>query len=438
MARHLIVIDSVLFSGAVATTLSASGMDAGTTETSREVAFASRRAVLEEVGSLLLSGAAATPSLPATAALSALSSDRLRLSATPDREHHPQDGRFDVLEALGALVVDDDVVDIQSLEGVLGIEVIRDMRIELPEPIVSQAAASQAGLNWHLDLTNARGVWSDGKGVLVGVLDTGIDPAHGEFSGKTIHFAEFDAVGRPMTSAAHDAGDHGTHVCGLIAGSTVGVAPGADLAVAAVLTQPTAGGGFSGGLIQISNGLNWLLTHNFRQGIPGVDLVNASLGGLGFNPYLKTAIANALLAPGVQMIAAIGNNARVAPHVNRHGSPGNYPDVIGVGATDAADEVADFSDWGTITLAGKVTSKPDLCAPGVQVRSCVPHGGYKPKDGTSMAAPIVCGFGARLLSQQPALKGNPAAFRAALMAKATGPFTAGPHGNHGGKGRIQG
>jgi hypothetical protein len=71
-----------------------------------------------------------------------------------------------------------------------------------------------------------------GAGILVGVLDTGIDATHPEFAGKTIHFAEYESAGTWVGSTARDAGNHGTHVCSLIAGTTYGVGPRADLAVA--------------------------------------------------------------------------------------------------------------------------------------------------------------------------------------------------------------
>jgi subtilisin family serine protease len=250
----------------------------------------------------------------------------------------------------------------------------------------------------------------DGAGILAGVLDTGIDATHPEFAGKLVHFAEFDPQGKPIAGAPpRDAGSHGTHVSGLIAGANVGLAPAASLAVAAVLTVLNAQGRLTGMLAQILAGLNWLLVQPFRgEENPGVDILNASLGGLGYNNYLYSALTSARLVPGTLMVAAIGNNALALglppPLVGRHGSPGNYDIVMGVGAHDAADDIAPFSDWGPVPAHPGV-NKPDLAAPGARVYSSVP-GGYQAMSGTSMASPVVCGTGALLLQKDPTLNGD--------------------------------
>jgi subtilisin family serine protease len=271
---------------------------------------------------------------------------------------------------------------------------------------------------WHLGHVGAPAAhaagWT-GKGVLVGVLDTGIDATHPEFKGKTIQFAEFDTDGLRIPGPARDAGSHGTHVCALVAGRSVGVAPDASLAVAAVLTGLNAYGQNVGRLAQITSGLNWLLTTMFRGGggDPGVDIVNASLGGVGMNDYLYAPLLTARSAPGTLMVAAIGNAGTLG--AGHHGSPGNYDIVIGVGATDSSDVLAAFSDWGQAKQpSGKVVGKPDLVAPGVGVWSAFPGGGYVADDGTSMASPIVCGAAALALQRQPALSTGVAQLQARI------------------------
>ena len=212
----------------------------------------------------------------------------------------------------------------------------------------------------------------------------------------------------------HDA--HGTHVCGLIAGRNAGVAPAADLAVAAVLTTPTAKG-MVGFLAQIVKGLNWLTTTDFRgpDADPGVDILNASLGAPGYNNYLYQALATDRLAKGTVLFGAIGNAGLQGK--NHHGSPGNYDIVVGVGATDSHDQVAGFSDWGTVSQHGGI-AKPDLCAPGVEILSAIP-GGYQSMSGTSMAAPIVTGAAALLLQRSPALSADAAKLTSAILSLTT-------------------
>ncbi len=250
---------------------------------------------------------------------------------------------------------------------------------------------------WHLDkidVTAPRAHGLVGRGVRVGVLDTGIDPSHPEFAGKDVQFQEFDSEGHPVASVAHDTATHGTHVCGLVAGRNCGVAPEASLAVAAVLTS-----GGSGTFAQILAGLDWLIRTDFAN--DDVKVLSASLGTDGYNGNFLNPLLSAFHAPGLLMVAAIGNSGFLGQ--NHHGSPGDYDFVLGIGASDRSDAVAAFSDWGT---QGAVV-KPDLCAPGVGVVSSVPGGGYVAMSGTSMATPIVSGAAALLIQRDPSLYGAP-------------------------------
>lgn len=177
---------------------------------------------------------------------------------------------------------------------------------------------------------------------------------------------EFDATGFPVSTAPRDADDHGTHVAGIAAGGTCGVAPGADLAVAAVLTQRNNEGQFSGSLAQILGGFNWLVSHNHASGggISKCPVVNASLGGQGYRDYLYSSVEtqHTTLRSSL-MVAAIGNFGNNG--VNNHGSPGNYDLTIGVGAVDANRIAAPFSDWGIEST--HMALQPDICAPGVKI-----------------------------------------------------------------------
>jgi serine protease AprX len=345
-----------------------------------------------------------------------------------------------LLEALGALIMDDSAVDRTALEGALGATVIENFLVPLEYPVemgTEQAWAGEAAgaLPWHLEDINvqaARDRGLDGRGILAGVVDTGIDVDHPEFADKKIHFAEFDAGGRLLSRTPRDAGTHGTHVCGLIAGATAGVAPKAELAVAAVLTIPGPRG-LSGWFAQILGGMNWLLTEPFDgAGVePGVDLLNASLGGVGYSPFYYNALANARLTTGTVLAAAIGNSG---PAQNNHGSPGNYDIVVGVGALDRGRNVASFSDWGAVPQHGPLR-KPDLSAPGVAVISSVPGGGYAPMNGTSMASPVTAGALALLLQQDPALSLNANGLIARLFAL-TSQLSGQVNQMRGGRGRL--
>jgi hypothetical protein len=384
--------------------------------------FQNRRLALIDVACAVLSSnaPAATPlANSAVVALTDLAVATASVTAGSAAAANKLPPGVEVLEGLGALIVDDSQFDPLRLQSVAGLEVFEDATVELPTPVTVTPSAAAAS-PWHLNHIRGHGpLPGNGAGILVGVLDTGIDATHGEFAGRSIHFAEYDSAGTWVSSTPRDASHHGTHVCSLIAGTTFGVAPHADLAVASVLTTPNASGVMTGTTVQISYGLNWLLTQTFPgRTQPGVDVINASLAGVGYNGYLRTALTGALAYPGILLVAAIGNSGRAG--MNRHGSPGNYPEVLGIGAVDSTSTVADFSDWGVSTAPPPppAAAKPDLSAPGVNVPGALPHGATGLLSGTSMAAPLVTGFAATLLGANPTWIGAPSVLRSSIEARA--------------------
>jgi subtilisin family serine protease len=350
--------------------------------------------------------------------------------ATQDTESAESRASYRALPALGILLAHRDDLDEERLNGTEGVELLEAGMATLPA-LTHEPGGIDAP--WYLD-SMGLSTTADrptGAGVLVGVLDTGIDPTHPELDPERIHFAEFSVQGELISTRPRDAQAHGTGVAGLIAGKTMGVAPGAAIAMAAVLTTEVRGK-MRGDLPQVLAGLNWLLSYEFRgpEGPLGVDIINASLTlPPDNNGQLYALLNRACVLNGVLMCAAVGNNGINGPgHV---GSPASYDIVLGVGATNQAGVVAWFSDWGA-------TTKPDLCAPGVNIPLCTPDqaitsGGR----GTSLAAPLVCGVGALLLEQDPDQMEDPNTLRAALLAMATGPATPSPGGNLGGKGSIE-
>ena len=304
------------------------------------------------------------------------------------------------LEALHVLVVDDLTADARRrLEDRW--EIFDNDPIGLVEPVGrGEALAEQSTevLTRHLhqiSVSAARHKGLTGQGVRVGILDTGIDANHPEFLGKHISFMEFDPQGFPASTTPWDGHGHGTHVAGIVAGATCGVARDADLAVAAVLTN-----GGSGTLAQVLAGYNWLVHQNHATGAASPSfcpVVNASLGASGSHAYLFPSVQLLRNLDRSLLIASIGNSG--SSGAGYHGSPGNYDIVVGVGSVDSKGDASAFSDWGR---SGSVW-KPDLCAPGEDVWSSWPRGRYISLTGTSMAAPIVAGVAALLVQQlQPA------------------------------------
>jgi len=152
-----------------------------------------------------------------------------------------------------------------------------------------------------------------------------------------------------------------------------------------------------GSVAQIIAGMQWAVEQ-------GADVINMSLGGLTMEaevPSIFTvAIVNALLA-GVPVVVAIGNDG-----AQTTGDPGNDLFAFAVGASDSVDQIAGFSGGRTHLLTESVIvdslplpyMKPDISAPGVEIVSSVPGGGYAAFNGTSMATPHVAGAVALLLA----------------------------------------
>lgn len=347
-----------------------------------------------------------------------------------------------VLAGVGAILVNRDDLDLQAIYSQAGVSVYPNVEIHMIYPdmeTVADAAPVGAAIAddqyWHLEKVNLTSGQPGGEGIMIGVLDTGIDDSHPEFLDKVVRFQEFDKDGSAVAGPARDAGTHGTHVCSIAAGRTCGAAPDADLAVAAVLTTLDAQGRLFGYLKQIVAGMDWLVQHQFRPGRRGVDVVNASLGGAGYHNYLEQPVLNGLAA-GISMIAAIGNDGRKG--AGFHGSPGNYRESLSVGASDANDVTANFSDWELSGQDGRIQYPvPSLSAPGVDVLAAIPGNSYARMSGTSMATPLVTGIAARRMSANPALLGHPRALFLSLLSTLE-PVQPHPYNrNYGGSGRIR-
>jgi subtilisin family serine protease/subtilisin-like proprotein convertase family protein len=179
---------------------------------------------------------------------------------------------------------------------------------------------------------------------------------------------------------------HGTHVAGII-GATgdngKGVA-GVDWNVLLMPVKFLNADGF-GSVGQFIAGLNYAVAH-------GAKISNNSWSGAGYSQILYDAIANAR-AHGQIFVAAAGNGG-----TNNDTAP-SYPaaialdNVVAVAATDHNDNLASFSNYGPSTGA--------LAAPGENILSTVPGGGYAANSGTSMAAPFVTGALALVWGQHP-------------------------------------
>ena len=181
----------------------------------------------------------------------------------------------------------------------------------------------------------------------------------------------------------------------MLVGNTVGVAPDAKLISALVL--PDGSGTFA----QVIAGMQWVLDpDNNADTNDGANVVSMSLGLPGTYQEFVVPVKNMLKA-GVVPVFAIGN---FGPTAGSTGSPGNIPDVIGVGAVDQQGQVASFSSRGPVAWTGAYSGtfvKPDVAAPGVAITSSFPGGGYGSLSGSSQAAPIAAGVVAVMLGAKP-------------------------------------
>ena len=289
-------------------------------------------------------------------------------------------------------------------------------RVEFDEPVVmADATPSQAvdaDPTWNILKVRASDVWSslgfDGTGVLIGSMDTGFDPAHPALAGKWRGGANswIDIInGLP---SPYDDHGHGTHTIGTMVGgdgagpstADIGVAYGAHFISAKVLDATNS---FSSASIVIA-GAQWMLdpdgnptTNDFPQVINNSWLFfNQTYTGF----YSTTA---AWRAAGIIPVFCIANDG---PSPSTTHPPGNYDNVLGVGATDQSDVIASFSSRGPAPPGVDFPAdgrKPDLSAPGVAVISSVPGGGYQAWNGTSMASPHVAGILALMIQAHPGL-----------------------------------
>jgi subtilisin len=214
---------------------------------------------------------------------------------------------------------------------------------------------------------------SRGRGIKVAILDTGIDLNHPDLRPNVK-----GAVSFVPNETALDGNGHGTHCAGTIGAvingaGVVGVAPEASLYGVKVLAN-SGSGQFS----WIIAGINWAIQNKMQ-------IVSMSLGGSSA-PTALEQVCNAAFSAGVLVVAAAGNaGPPPAGQPTSVGFPGRYKNVIAVSAIDSNNVIAGFSSRGP---------EVEICAPGVQVLSTAPGGGYQQLSGTSMACPHVAGAAA--------------------------------------------
>jgi len=241
---------------------------------------------------------------------------------------------------------------------------------------INEDSVTQANPTWGIDrvdqtvlpLSRTFTYWaSAGAGVNAYVIDTGVYVDHDELRGRATFGATF------ITGEGNDDGNgHGTHVAGTIGGTTYGLAKKVSIIAVKVLS---AGG--SGSWAGVTSGINWVTNHYNTNG-KKPSVANMSLGG-GQTPTVDDAVEQSVAAGVIHAIAA-GNYADNACYY----SPARAPSAITVGATEAADNRASYSNIGNCL---------DIFAPGSSITSSWigSTSATNTISGTSMASPHIAG-----------------------------------------------
>jgi len=342
-------------------------------------------------------------------------------------------------------------VDVAVLQRLAGLDAVRQIQpnpwVKMEAPIVERGneITLREGIEWGIERINADDVWAmgyTGQGIVIGGADTGYEWEHPAIINKyrgwngtvadhnynwhdaihsisplhndTMPTPDDNPCGLDVTQPCDD-GFHGTHTMGTMvgddgAGNQIGVAPGARWIACRNMER---GWGSPATYIEA---FEWFLAPtnlenqnpdpskaphviNNSWGCPPVEGCNE------MNFATMNAVVDNLKAAGIVVVVSAGNSGSNCESVNTPAAM--FQNSFSIGASrPSGDTIAGFSSRGPVTVDGSGRMKPNVVAPGVSVRSCVPDTNYASFSGTSMAGPHVAGLVALLLSANPALIGD--------------------------------
>lgn len=208
-----------------------------------------------------------------------------------------------------------------------------------------------------------------GKGVVISVIDTGVDINHPLLKENILDGFNFTSENNGDPSMYLDSHGHGTHVAGTI----IKVAPKIKLLILKALNNKGIGS-----YSDVTKAIKFSNTWKGERG-EKVSIICLSLGGEEYDKDLHLAIKNAI-KKNISIVVAAGNYGDGDSSTNEINYPGNFNEVIQVGAINQYKEIAHFSNS---------NNEIDLVAPGVNIYSSFINNSYSILSGTSMAAPHV-------------------------------------------------
>jgi type VII secretion-associated serine protease mycosin len=260
------------------------------------------------------------------------------------------------------------------------VHLLSALAVALPLLLAGQTIEEQ---EWHLDALDVYSAQSQarGDGVVVAVIDSGVDAKHPDLAGQVLPGTGF---GRSKgTDGTTDADGHGTGMAGIIAatgrnGGALGIAPGAK-----ILPIASADEKEQFGLEVVADSIRWAADH-------GAKVVNMSLGfSSSMTPTLVKAV-NYAIEKDVVLVAATGNDGKEVS------APANINGVIAVAGTNK-----DGKPWASSNVGADTV----LAAPAAGIVTIAPQSvyasGYAEMDGTSAASAIVSGVAALVRAKHP-------------------------------------
>ncbi|MFN2176144.1 MAG: S8 family serine peptidase [Anaerolineales bacterium] len=309
-----------------------------------------------------------------------------------------------------------------------------EISIQLPEPFPESKPGDQrllpGAVEWNIDQVNAPKVWEagyTGQGVVIGGQDTGYDWDHPALINKyrgwngssaDHNYNWHDSIHSGGGVCGPDSNEpcddysfgHGTHTMGTMIGddggsNQIGMAPGAKWIGCRNMDQG------NGTLASYIECFEWFLEPTDLNGENGnSDLAPHVVNNSWYCPPEELCdwdslmpVVNNTRAAGIVVVVSTGNFGSSGCGSVNH-PPAIYEASFSVGATDSGDIITGFSSRGPSDYTNLL--KPNVSAPGYNVRSSIKGGSYGTASGTSMAAPHVTGLVALLLSARPDLIGQ--------------------------------